>query len=64
MNKSRLERYILRSDSYLSIVIRSDKKINASSFFFFFFALFRSQFLDRKLNCTRQVLKFKDSNTR
>lgn len=35
MNKSRLERYILRSDSYLSIVIRSDKKINASSFFFF-----------------------------
>lgn len=34
MNKSRLERYILRSDSYLSIVIRSDKKINASSFFF------------------------------
>lgn len=42
MNKSRLERYILRSDSYLSIVIRSDKKINASSFFFFF-ALFRIQ---------------------
>lgn len=64
MNKSRLERYILRSDSYLSIVIRSDKKINASSFFFFLPCFVSSQFLDRKLNCTRQVLKFKDSNTR
>lgn len=62
MNKSRLERYILRSDSYLSIVIRSDKKINAS--FFFLPCFVSSQFLDRKLNCTRQVLKFKDSNTR